>query len=468
MIDNIKTASTESYLSDESKETGYAKGVFLPGTIEEISEIMKWSFESGESILIQGARTGVMGAAVPHGEYILNMTCMNSISGFSYNEETNKYCITAQAGVTLDQINNMLSSKEADTSHWSECSIKAWEQYCKSDAVLRFPADPTETTASIGGILATSAFGPYIKLLGRLISYVDSFTLVEYDGRIVSGDDINHDRYGLIEGSEGLYGAIAEMTCRLVELPKPEMSLLIGFDSYEQMTGYYEMVQRVTNISENLYCADFFSSEAIRYVMELRKRMDEFADIPSIRERDSLWLEIYDQSYNYDNILIMLAEIAEEIGISIDDTVVVTDDRNIQRLKKMRHAIITGFSEDSTEHSLVYDVKMDIKDLDGISGELKQVTETSGKCKMMLMFGHVTGSFLSIRILVDKSADEILSSDMNRQIINLLKKYCSRVSSEYGIGTRKKVLNRELGTVYAVVTGEPDATSVDRKNYKMI
>ena len=90
-----------SFLSDESKEEGYADTISFPTSSEELLQIIH-SLPS-EPVTLQGANTGVEGASVPHGGHIINFSKMNHVLKICQTSPEEGYAVT-EPGVTLEPV----------------------------------------------------------------------------------------------------------------------------------------------------------------------------------------------------------------------------------------------------------------------------------------------------------------------------------------------------------------------------
>ena len=124
------TDKYERWLKDESRIKGNAEAVCFPERFEEAQEAVAYAREHGLHVTPQGARTGLTGAAVPEGGLIVD--CQN-LKGLELREGPVLY---AEAGVTLEQVHALLK-KEARV----------------------FPPNPTEETATLGGMFGCNAMG---------------------------------------------------------------------------------------------------------------------------------------------------------------------------------------------------------------------------------------------------------------------------------------------------------------------
>ncbi|HWQ57511.1 MAG TPA: FAD-binding oxidoreductase, partial [Clostridia bacterium] len=115
------------YLGDESRLTGAAEGIVFPQSAQELAQALRSAAQSGLRATAQGARTGLSGGAVPRGGLIVNLTRMNRILGIGRNGDG--AFLRAEGGATLEQIEREAAARG-----------------------LFFPPDPSEKTATVGGM----------------------------------------------------------------------------------------------------------------------------------------------------------------------------------------------------------------------------------------------------------------------------------------------------------------------------
>lgn len=142
----------EEYLVDESKYSGYADSISFPKTEEELIDILKALKSEGTVVTIQGGKTGIVGGAVPNGGHVLNLSHMNHVKEF-FVEADGTGRITVEPGINLMELR-----KEIDN-------------FSRKNPLF-LPVDPTETSASIGGIVASGAQGISRVLYGGGRQYI--------------------------------------------------------------------------------------------------------------------------------------------------------------------------------------------------------------------------------------------------------------------------------------------------------
>ena len=152
----------EEYLHDESRSTGQADSISFPRTEAEVIAIIKELHARGERVTTQGARTGITAGAVPCGGHILNLSRMKAIGTIRRDAPSGAATLTVQPGALIQEI----------------------YQVVKADGLF-FPPDPTETSASIGGMAACNASGAMSFCYGPTRHWVQSLRIVLSDGDLL-------------------------------------------------------------------------------------------------------------------------------------------------------------------------------------------------------------------------------------------------------------------------------------------
>lgn len=121
----------EGRLRDESGLVGHAAAVAYPASAEELADIMRGAYTDGTAVTVQGGQTGLAGGAVPMGGLALNLQRMHRV--LRAEGDT----LLAEAGATLQQV---------------DAEARRLGRF--------FAPNPTEDTATLGGVYATGAAGP--------------------------------------------------------------------------------------------------------------------------------------------------------------------------------------------------------------------------------------------------------------------------------------------------------------------
>ena len=201
-----------AYLEDASNLRGHAERLFVPADEAALSAVLREASAGGTPVTIAGAGTGVTGARVPFGGWVVSLEKFNRL-------EIGSGHARCGAGVLLRDLH---------------AGAQARGQF--------YPPDPTETGAAIGGNIATNASGSRSFLYGSTRRWIESLRVVLADGTVREfrrGEAIDFDpgsvplpavtkntagyllRPGmdwvdLFCGSEGTLGVVTEARVRLL------------------------------------------------------------------------------------------------------------------------------------------------------------------------------------------------------------------------------------------------------------
>lgn len=172
------------YLRDESRTTGSADSIAFPENEAEIATILKNCSQTLTRVTVQGARTGLTAAAVPAGGLILNMARLNRVRGMR-QDESGRFLLKVEPGVVLARLRKQIEDKRFLTTGWDDQSLAVYQRFQAAPPQF-FTPDPTETTASIGGMVACNASGARSFKYGATRSYIQALRLVLINGETVS------------------------------------------------------------------------------------------------------------------------------------------------------------------------------------------------------------------------------------------------------------------------------------------
>jgi FAD/FMN-containing dehydrogenase len=181
---------------------GKAQAVVRPGSVAEVSAVMKWASETGATVVPQGGNTGMVGGQVPVGEgreIILSLQRLDKIRSVDAAGDT----MTVEAGVILQKA-----------------------QEAAEAAGRLFPLSlASEGSCTVGGNLSSNAGGTAVIAYGNARELCLGLEVVLADGRVWNGlrqlrkDNTGYDLKNLFIGSEGTLGIITAAVLKLFPLP---------------------------------------------------------------------------------------------------------------------------------------------------------------------------------------------------------------------------------------------------------
>ncbi len=167
----------------------------LPGSTDEVSEVLTLASEQTVPVVARGSGTGLSGAAVPRADGIL--LAFDRMRRIREIDAENQVAVV-EPGVTLEQLNGELAPLG-----------------------LIYPVSPGEQSGSLGGNVATNAGGMRAVRYGVTRHHVLGLEAVLADGRVLrtggkfvkcsSGYDLTQ----LLIGSEGTLAITTEVTVKL-------------------------------------------------------------------------------------------------------------------------------------------------------------------------------------------------------------------------------------------------------------
>ena len=200
--DNIRPGNDSVYTADETifAADGSADLVVLPGSAEQVAEVVAWCYSNDVPITPRGGGSGWAGGAVPLGAgIVLGLERLNSVRSF----EPLQWRIEVEAGVTTATVHRLALENG-----------------------LYFPPDPGAPEQSlIGGNVATNAGGPHCFKYGVTGDWVTGVEAVIAPGELirvggaVRKDVAGYDLAALLTGSEGTLGVITSVSLRLIPTP---------------------------------------------------------------------------------------------------------------------------------------------------------------------------------------------------------------------------------------------------------
>lgn len=362
------TAALDAYLTDESRLSGgAAESVFLPESEGEIADILRENQSKGLPVTVSGARTGIVGGAVPRGGIVIATERLDRIESSKLDAASGEWRVTLEPGVLLKTLQDLgcgAPANGAATSYF-------------------FPVDATETSASLGGMAATNASGALSHGYGAMRAFVRSLRAVlaggeflavrrgEYTAkagetllvRTASGRKIavptptyhtpavKHtaglhasspfDAVDLFIGTEGTLGVITQLELALAPYPGTCFGGLAFFPSEAEAVKFVRIVRDEKPAGTETCRAaalEYFDAEALRLADRAETR--EQLGLPSLPQAGAA---VYFEQFCGEEESEALAEawsIALDLsGSSLDHVWSALDEKERHKLKALRHLV---------------------------------------------------------------------------------------------------------------------------------
>ena len=303
-----------SFLSDESKEEGYAETISFPTSSEELLQIIH-ALPSGP-VTLQGANTGVEGASVPHGGHIINFSKMNHVLQICQTSQEEGYAVT-EPGVTLEQLTQEI------------------RRQLKSNEFI-WPPSPTETSATVGGVIATSAYGMNSYYYGTTDPYLKELTVLHSSGIEETLTDVPA-AFQLPEDS-----AVISATLKLVKRPSDISGVAFFFENETKALECARELQKFTpaDLDAAIISMEYMGSTALKMTNEARELISALRNVPSLPQgvQAIIYVEIAGTPDAQDEVLMGLMDITTAYESNPDIAWALTGYNEIQKIHDLRHA----------------------------------------------------------------------------------------------------------------------------------
>lgn len=442
------TDNYKSYLLDESRTMGSAQYVAFPKSEAELVEAMRFARDHGVPVTPQGARTGLAGGASPQGGMILNLSRMNRILGIR-RDAGGRFLLRVQPGVTLLAVRRALLHKSFDVSGWDEASLETLRDV--RAGALFFSPDPTEPTASVGGMASCNACGARSFLYGSTRKHVQSVRVVLADGRVTAltrgrdraqGRDFvlpctdgtglrgalpefdtplikdagyflraDMDLVDLFLGSQGTLGVISELELMLLPSPALLSGVTAFFPDDECALSYVRAMKAFVPKPASI---EFFGKRALDMVEAQKAETPAFQQLQPLPE--GYCCAVYVE-FNFDRkdalcpTLARLSGVLEASGGDPERTWVARDALEVEKLLLFRHSVpetIDILVEKNKKNEpeitiLSTDMAVDDAHFDALFHLYKRDLENSGL--PWVIFGHIGENHVHPNILA-RNLDE--------------------------------------------------------------
>lgn len=428
------------FLHDESRREGHAEKICFPKSANDVRAALCMAVEKNWPVTVQGGRTGITGGAVPDGGLIINLSRMNTVG------EINGNCMTVQPGAVLSDI-----------------------RACIDGSGLFFPSDLTETTATIGGMVANNASGARSFKYGSVRNWIHALEVVLPVGESIRVErgvqkadglgfklgriagqlpgikqpnvksaagyfiEPDMDLVDLFIGAEGTLGIVTEITIKLLPEPEEMNGLTAFFESEEEALEFVRFLREQSAVSPT--AIEFFDTNALRLLRRMKTENAAFSDLPTLNPE--FHVAIY---FEFD------CEVPEDVVAELNKAMACwfsEGEREIAMLKNFRHAIpesvnmLIGERRKSIPELTKLGTDMSVPD-ERLLGTMRMYREGLAEAGLdHVIFGHIGNNHVHVNIL-PRSMEEYergkaLYLGWARQVVDM----GGSVAAEHGIGKLK-------------------------------
>jgi D-lactate dehydrogenase (cytochrome) len=456
------------YLHDESRLNGKAGTIAFPGDEGEVCEVVSAVAREGGSITVQGARTGVAGGAVPAGGCVLNLSRLNRMDASLLDQGILK----VQPGVCL-----------------ADLRVVALEKG------MLFPPDPTETTASIGGMVATNASGAMSFFYGPTRQWIEALRVVLADGSVLalrrgecqavgrrfsllaeSGHEIRGllpgyvlppvksaagyyaaegmDLIDLFIGMEGTLGIITEAQLRLIPQPAAVGGLTLFLPSGAAALAFTRLARGETvngrsGLAVRPVAIEYFNHDTLNLLRRMKAEGRGAEAVPSLPSRyhTAIYLEFHGADGDaVEKAAVAALEAAVAVGGSDEDSWYATTPHDLETQKAFRHAVPESVNaligeRQKTERGITkLGTDMSVPDaaLEPVMAMYEADLASAGL--ESVIFGHIGNNHVHVNILPRTMAEYDCGKALYQAWARRVVVMGGSVSAEHGIGKLKTPL----------------------------
>ena len=485
-FENIK-CQFPTYLSDESKYSPKPFDyLFFPKDESELAAVFQEMARQGKKVTVAGARTGLVGGCVPQEGALVALDHFDKVTAVYFVPQAEEYRARVQAAVTLRDLNQMLVHKNfPELERCGDPEIMAeLERFKNEPANYFYPPDPTETSASLGGTVATNASGSRTFRYGPTRDWVRGvrvmlvngefldiprgkyfaspggwFTIYDSTGRdyaVRVPDYImprtkntsgffaspHMDLIDLFIGSEGELGVITVVDVALLERHN-SISIVQFTKSDEQALDLVEALRADRRLK--LDFLEFYAETALGF-LRLRHQEDPKAvDMPPI-PADAKAAVFFDVSFDpleENPDFRALEEVVKGCGQSLANSWAGYEPREIERFKVFRHIlpewiniIIAARKKIHPGlHKLGTDLAVPDERLRDIWQVYRNGLDSAGL--EWLAYGHVGNNHIHLNVLPRDMAEFLRAQEIYTEFGAKAVEFKGTVSAEHGIGKTK-------------------------------
>jgi len=450
----------EDYLHDESRRIGRADQIAFPETETDVRQILQEAQALSLPVTTQGARTGISAGAVPEGGLILNLSHLNHLT------PPDGLMMRVQPGVTLAAIREAVPA-----THF-------------------FAPDPTEPTASIGGMISCNSSGALSFLHGPTRNHILGLRVATLSGEMLDLQR-GHDRadgldftlgaasgtlpplpqpavknaagyyvkpdmdlLDLFIGAEGTLGVVTEATLQLLPMPGAVWGLMAFLPSTDAAVQFVDTLRQTPLTGgTQLAALEYFNARALDF---LRSKADTLAgqdiSVPDLPEGTSC---VYAEWHAPDETaaeaaMMVAADLLSELGGDPDTAILADTHADIEKLKHFRHALPELVNAAIGERHKTYPgltkLGTDMSVPDAHLSDVLSLYERDLAATDLehLIFGHIGANHLHVNILPRTPADYDAGKALYLRWAESIIAWGGSISAEHGIGKLKRELFRQM------------------------
>jgi FAD/FMN-containing dehydrogenase len=397
--------------------------VLRPGSVEEVSRILRLATETKTPIVPQGGNTGLVGGQMPDGsgrEIVLSLSRLTRIREIDLLSNT----ATVEAGVVLQTLRDA------------------------ADAADRlFPLSlASQGSCQIGGNLSSNAGGTGVLAYGNARELCLGIEVVLPTGEVLDDlrklkkDNTGYDLKNLFIGAEGTLGVITAAVLKLYPKPKGRAVAWVGVESPEAALWLYGLV--ADHAGPDLTAFELMSERTLDFV--LRHIPGSVAPLDSPFPWNIL-IEVSSARSEEDARNLLGDALEKAILGSGDDiahinAVFAASLAQSDALWRLRESMSDAQRPEGA--SIKHDISVPVASIPEFIERAALAVEAVSPGARVVCFGHMGDGNLHYNITQPVGADGAaflgLYRTMNKAVHDIVRDLNGSISAEHGIGRLKR------------------------------
>lgn len=494
----ITTEAAPNYLTDESRLRGCAERLFFASSEAEVVAVLQAAADCGKPVTISGGRTGIAGGAVPGNGWLLSLEKMNRLTALRHDAGANRFYLHCQPGVTLETIHAAIEKKQFPGEETWDAESQSALQQLRAGGAWMFAPDPTERSATLGGMAACNASGARTLFYGPTRRYVErvraalaggfmldvtrkastaapdgAFQLVLPDGSVRPGQIPGYvmpavknaagyfaqpgmDLLDLLIGSEGTLAVVTELVITLIPAPETILGVIGFFISESEALNFVRAARGEKPLIQTPLlptpplALEFFDVNTLNLLREQKAKQGPTSAIPALPDKahTAVYIELATTEAGLEAAAEALLALLEACGSSADTAWTAMTSEETERLKIFRHAVPETINQRIGERA------RKIPGLTKLGTDL--AVPDNALLKMMatyrasldnaaldyVIFGHIGNNHVHVNILPRNQEEYIKGKALYLELARKALAWGGTVAGEHGIGKLKKPMLR--------------------------
>lgn len=409
--------------------------ILRPGSVDEVSRVLKLATETGTAIVPQSGNTGLVGGQTPDRsgrQIVLSLSRLNRIREIDPLSNT----VVAEAGVILETL-----------------------QQAADAADRLFPLSlGSQGSCQIGGNLSSNAGGTGVLAYGNMRELCLGVEVVLPTGEVLDDlrklkkDNTGYDLKNLFVGAEGTLGVITAAVLKLFPKPKGMELAWVGLESPAAALNLFSLASDRAGGALTAFelVADIAMGFSARHIPGVVRPLEGWPwyvlmEISSGRSSEDA----------RDLIEHILSE-GFEAGLA-RDAVIASSLGQAAAFWKLRESLSESQRPEGV--SIKHDISVPIASIPAFIEEAARAVATVSVDARVVCFGHMGDGNLHYNVSQPVGADPEsflkLYRPMNKAVHDVVRAYGGSISAEHGIGRLKR---DEL-----LATAPPVATDLMRR-----